>query len=147
MEMRSRYVSHALLILFCLSSWLLNSAVAAEGIKWYAYDEGMALGKNEKKRVFLHFYADWCSYCVKMAKETFQDPSVVSSINENFIAIKVNVDKERKIASSYGVIGLPTTWFLDGNGDRMGNLPGYIPPDRLLSMLKRILAAPEKDKL
>jgi len=145
--MRSRYVCHALLILFCLSTWLPNSTVAAEGIKWYAYNEGMALGKNERKRVFLHFYADWCYYCKKMAKETFHDPSVVSFLNENLIAIKVDVDKEGKIASSYGVIGLPTTWFLEEKGDKIGPMLGYIPPDRLLSMLKRILAAPEKDKL
>ena len=145
--MRSRYVCHALLILFFLSTCLPNSAVAAEGIKWYAYNEGMALGKNERKRVFLHFYADWCFYCVKMAKETFQDPSVVSFLDENLIAIKVDVDKERKIASSYGVIGLPTTWILEEKGDKIGPMLGYIPPDRLLSMLKRILAAPEKDKL
>jgi len=142
--MKSRYVCHALLILFCLSTWSPNSTVASEGIKWYTYDEGMALGKNEKKRVFLHFYADWCHYCKKMAEEAFQDPSVVSFINENFIAIRVNADKEIKIASNYGVIGLPTSWFLEGNGDKIGNLPGYIPPERFLSMLKKILAAPKK---
>ncbi|UCH00775.1 MAG: thioredoxin family protein [Deltaproteobacteria bacterium] len=142
--MRSKYVFHALFILFCLFAWLPNGALAAEGIKWYTYDEGMALGKNEKKTVFFYFYADWCPYCRKMEKETFQNPSVVSFINENFIAIRVNADKEKKIASNYGVIGLPTSWFLEGNGDKIGNLPGYIPPERFLSMLKKILAAPKK---
>ncbi len=145
--MRLRYVCHTLLILFCLSTWLPNSTVAAGGIKWYAYNEGMALGKNEKKSVFLYFYADWCSYCVKMAKETFQDPSVVSLLNENFIAIKVDVEKEKKIASSYGVRGLPTTWILEGKGDKIGPMLGYIPPGEFILMLKRILTAPKEDKL
>ncbi len=144
--MRSKYVCHALLILFCLSTWL-PSTVAAGGIKWYAYDEGMALGKNEKKSVFLYFYADWCSYCVKMAKETLQDPSVVSLLNENFIAIKVDVEKEKKIASSYGVRGLPTTWILEEKGDKIGPLLGYVPPGKFILMLKRILTAPKEDKL
>ncbi len=144
--MRLRYVCHALLILFCLSTWL-PSTVAAGGIKWYAYDEGMALGKNEKKSVFLYFYADWCSYCVKMAKETFHDPSVVSLLNENFIAIKVDIEKEKKIASSYGVTGLPTTWILEEKGDKIGPLVGYIPPGKFILMLKRILTAPKEDKL
>jgi thioredoxin-related protein len=145
--MRSKYVCHALLILFCLSTWLPNSTVAAGGIKWYAYDEGMALGKNEKKSVFVHFYADWCYYCKKMAKETFQDPSVVSFLNENLIAIKVDVDKEKKIASSYGVRALPTTWILEAKGDKIGPLLGYIPPGKFILMLKRILTAPKEDKL
>jgi thioredoxin-related protein len=77
-----------------------------------------------------------------MEKETFQNPLVVSFINENFIAIRVNADKKKKIASSYGVIGIQTSWFLEGNG--IANLPGYIPPERFLSMLKKIFAAPNK---
>jgi len=117
--------------------------VAAEGIKWYTYDEGMALGKNEKKMLFLHFYGDRCPYCTKMAKETFQDPSVVSFVNENFIAIRVNTDKEAKMTSSYGIRGIPTTWFLGENGDRIGYLPGYIPPGKFILMLERILTAPK----
>jgi len=126
---------------------LPNSAVAAGSIKWYAYNEGMALRKNKKKRVFLHFYADWCYYCKKMAKETFHDPSVVSFLNENLIAIKVDVDKEKKIASNYGVRGLPTTWILEEKGDKIGPLLGYIPPGKFILMLERILTAPKEDKL
>jgi thioredoxin-related protein len=145
--MRSKYVCHALLILFCLSTWLPNSTVAAGGIKWYAYNEGMALGENEEKSAFLPFYADWCYYCKKMAKETLQDPSVVSLLNENFIAIKVDVEKERKITSSYGVKGLPTTWILEEKGDKIGPMLGYIPPGKFILMLKRILTAPKEDKL
>ncbi len=145
--MRSRYVCDTFLILFCLSTWLPNSAVAAGGIKWYAYNEGMTLGKNEKKSVFLHFYADWCYYCKKMAKETFQDPSVVSFLNENLVAIKVDVEKEKKIASSYGVRALPTTWILEEKGDKIGPMLGYIPSGKFILMLKRILTAPKEDKL
>ena len=76
-----------------------------------------------------------------MAKETFQDPSVVSYLNEKFISIRVDFDKEGDIASQYGVRGLPSTWFLTQTGERIGNVPGYIPPQALLSMLKKVQLA------
>ena len=134
---------YVLIVLFCFSTWLPDSAVAAERINWHTYDEGMALGKTEKKKVFLHFYANWCRYCRKMAKETFQDSSVIAYLNANFTSIRVNTDKQKKIAASYGVRGLPTTWFLKENGERIGSLPGYIPPGRLLSILKKVYASPK----
>jgi thioredoxin-related protein len=76
-----------------------------------------------------------------MAKETFQEPLVVSYLNENFIAIRVDFDKEREIVSQYGVRGLPSTWFLSKTGERIGNVPGYIPPKALLLMLKELGSA------
>ena len=70
-----------------------------------------------------------------------QDPSVVSYLNENFIAIRVDFDKEGEIASQYGVRGLPSTWFLTQTGERIGNVPGYIRPQALLLMLKEVQLA------
>jgi len=78
-----------------------------------------------------------------MAKETFQDHSVIAYLNANFISVRVNSDRERKIAASYGVRGVPTTWFLKENGEKIGSLPGYIPPDKLLSILKKVYASPK----
>ncbi len=143
MKMKSKYVCHVLLILFCLSVWPPDDTFAVDSINWYTYDEGMALGKIEKKKVFLHFYADWCRYCRKMAKETFQDPSVVAFLKGNFIAIRVNTDKQTNIAAGYGVRGIPATWFLNENGEKIGSRPGYIPPGKLLSILKKVYASPK----
>ena len=72
MKAKWQYICRVLVVLFCFSIWLSNSAVAAESITWHAYDEGMSLGRIEKKKVFLHFYANWCFFCRKMVKETFQ---------------------------------------------------------------------------
>ena len=126
------------IIFFCFLAWLPHSFASSENIKWYSYDEGMALGKNEEKKVFLYFYADWCPYCVKMGKETFKDPLVINYLNNYFIAIQVNADKETKIASDYYVRGLPSNWLITENGEKISNRPGYIPPDMLVNMLKFI---------
>jgi thioredoxin-related protein len=119
-----------LLIAVCLSMGFFSDASAVETINWRSYEEGLVVSKAEKKKVFLHFYADWCVFCAKMAKETFQNPAVVSYLNNNFIPVRVDTDK--------GVTGLPSTWFLTEMGEAIGTVPGFIPPDTLLAMLKEV---------
>ena len=136
--MRSKYFFRVVLITLCLTIWFSGVAAASDSIKWYSYQEGKVLGKIEKKKVFLHFYADWCGFCLKMAKETFRDSAVVSYLNENFIAVRVDFDRESATAEKYGVMGLPSNWFLTEMGQPIVNIPGYIPPDALLSLLKEV---------
>ena len=112
-----------------------DSATSSEKIKWYAYDEGMTAGKQEGKKVFISFYADWCTFCEKMDKETFREKEVVRFVNENFLPIRVNSDKEVEIARKYFVRGLPMTWFLDPNGEKISSIPGYIPPEMFMQVL------------
>jgi thioredoxin-related protein len=127
-----------MVILFCLSLSFFSDSTAVESINWRSYEEGLVVSKVEKKKVFLHFYADWCVYCGKMAKETFQNPAVVSYLNNHFIPVRVDTDKKPDTAMKYGVTGLPSTWFLTEMGEAMGTVPGFIPPDTLLSMLKEV---------
>jgi len=127
-----------LLSLAALTATFPSDGLCAETIKWYSYDEGMTLGKSQHKKIFINFFADWCGYCVKMDKGTFVDPQVVSFLNQNFIAIKVDSDKENTLAARYKVRGLPSNWFVSESGDQIGNYPGYIPADNLLPILKFI---------
>jgi thioredoxin-related protein len=127
-----------MVIVFCLSVGFIRDTVAVENINWRSYKEGLVVSKIEKKKIFLHFYANWCVFCGKMAKETFQNPAVVSYLNSNFIPVRVDTDKEPDTAMKYGITGLPSTWFLTEMGEAIGTVPGFIPPDTLLSMLKKV---------
>ncbi len=112
--------------------------VIAEPIKWYSYEEGMALGKRKGKKVFLYFWAGWCTFCKKMEQETLTKSTIVSYLNDYFISVKVDSGREKKKALRYSVEGVPTTWFLTENGEKLINLPGYISPDIFLPVLQFI---------
>jgi thioredoxin-related protein len=127
-----------LFLFFSISVFTSGSASSTE-IQWHSYDDGIARGKFEKKAVFLHFTAEWCYYCGVMEKETFKDPAIISSLNENFIAIKVDYDREANTSSLYGVRGLPDTIFVAENGSIIGRRPGYIPPNVMKVILQTIL--------
>jgi len=110
----------------------------AKAIVWLSYEEGLARGKNEKKKIFLNFYADWCQYCKVMDTQTFRDSSVIKYLNENFIPVRVNSDHKPQIAAAYNVTGLPVSWFIAENGESIGSQPGFLAPDTLLPLLKYI---------
>lgn len=111
---------------------------AADSIQWLPYDEGISRGKSQDKKVFLNFYADWCRYCKMMDQNTFRDKKVVSYLNENFVPVRVDSDKDLKVSREYNVQGLPVSWFISEDGENIGAQPGYIPPDMMLPLLKYI---------
>jgi thioredoxin-related protein len=127
-----------ILLLLSLAACRSDSGPSSESIKWYSYDEGTQLGEKEGKKVVLNFYADWCTFCAKMDKETFNTPEIVTLLNQQFISIKVNKDKQEEIARKYFVRGLPMTWFMEPDGDKISSLPGYIPPEMFMQILKFI---------
>lgn len=126
------------LLVFCFTFSVYAPNAFSSGVKWYTYKEGVERGKHEKKNVFLNFYADWCGFCKKMDRETFKDPTVISYLNENFISVRVNSDKELDVARQYYVTGLPVSWFIAENGEKISSLPGYVPADLLVNILKYI---------
>ncbi len=145
MSMKFKASGLVALFLFFSVFIFINGSASSTGIQWHSYDDGMARGKFEKKKVFLHFTAAWCYYCGVMEKETFKDPAIISFLNENFISVKVDYDKETNTSNIYAVRGLPDTIFLAENGRIIGRRPGYIPPNVMKFILKTILEEGAQD--
>ena len=115
-------------------------AATAAKVKWHTYKGGTDLARRQNKNMVIYFHADWCTYCGQMERETFGDAAVIEMLNNRAIAIKVDVDVEKRIARQFGVRGLPATFLLLNNGEQIGPLPGFIPPRAYLAMLSRILS-------
>lgn len=127
-----------MLFLLCSLLWVHGVFASSDRINWYTFEKGTALGETTGKKIFLYFYADWCVPCLKMAKETFKDKSVISYLNENYIPIKVDADRDKKRASAYKVENLPFTFFLAKNNQNIGSLKGYVSADMLIKLLEYI---------
>jgi thiol:disulfide interchange protein len=118
---------------------LWHAPAFSKEIQWQSFAQGIARGKNENKKIFVHFYADWCGACRIMEKETFTDPGVITYLNENFIPIKVNADREQQTSSIFRVRVLPDNWFISGGGEPIGHQPGYLTPQQMKIILKALL--------
>ena len=116
-----------------------NTAVAA-GPDWKTYDQGMKQARSQGKHIMIDFYADWCHYCKQMDEDTFTDPKVLAALKENFVAIKVDTEADRSLSADYYVRGLPTIWFLKSDGEKLAPIPGYVPPEQFVNILKYVSA-------
>jgi thioredoxin-related protein len=109
---------------------------SAAGVDWQGLEAGLAAGRNQNRKILLYFYADWCGYCKEMDQKTFSDPAVIRYLNHHFVPVRVNADRDAAAASRYGVRALPLTWFMGADGTRLSSLPGYVPAERLLLLLR-----------
>jgi len=137
--MKLKNIGLIILVFTALSLGLLLNAASSKEIEWQSFADGMARGKFENKKVFLHFYAEWCAACKTMEEKTFKDSGVIASLNENFIPIKVDVDREKQTSAMFKVKLLPDTWFLAGDNEIIGHRPGFISPAQLKIILKMLM--------
>ncbi len=136
-----------LLYVSAILTVLLSTYIIYSQIKWYDFNLGFTAVKNSKKPAVIDFYADWCIWCKTMDKETFANPAVEKKLNRDYIAIRINVEKNETIlyenktytaqefAAYCGVEGLPTLVFMDKEGKLVTRIPGYIKADVFLSLL------------
>ncbi|MAW30417.1 MAG: hypothetical protein CMD15_00710 [Flavobacteriales bacterium] len=46
--------------------------------------------KHQKKNILIYFYKKNCPYCKEMTKNTFSDKEIISLVNNNFFAVKID---------------------------------------------------------
>lgn len=119
------------------------------GIKWEKINTGLENIKKLKKPAFMFFYTEWCIYCTKMNSEVFGDREVSQYLNDNFISIRVNPEKDTetveimgekispsKLMAYTGSTGFPTMLFWDRNKRPVTTVPGFIEKQKFLQILK-----------
>ncbi|MFP4476305.1 MAG: thioredoxin family protein [Desulfatibacillaceae bacterium] len=110
----------------------------AGDISWMSHEAAKDMLKKTDKSLYIFFFTNWCGYCTKMDRETLANKDVIDYINENYLPVRVNAEKEKKVASAYRVRGFPTNIFAQGEGKPGSSLPGYVGPGDFLNILKYI---------
>lgn len=114
----------------------INSANAEE-IDWVKdYEAALAQAKETNRPIMIDYYTDWCGWCKKLDKETYQHNAVVEKSDE-FISAKINAEKDVKSARAHGVSSYPTILFLNSEGKEIWRVKGYKNgPQFLLEMVR-----------
>lgn len=117
---------------------LAGASAYAAAIQWVAVDSLEKMSKESGKPRMIYFYSDYCPYCAKMEKETLSNEKIVSYMNENFVASRVNTQKDQKLAMQYMVRAVPTMVFMKADGTPIESVPGFIDSKIFFWMVKYI---------
>lgn len=96
--------------------------------------------KKEHKIIIMDLEAVWCHWCHVMDKTTYTNKEVQALIDKHFLFVKVDHDLRPDLAQRYREYGWPATIFFDGDGNEIVKRSGYIKPDDMVALLKRIIA-------
>ncbi len=123
------------------------SAITAQGIDFEnkGWEKIKKQAAKENKIIFVDAYTTWCGPCKWMSANVFTDEAVAAHYNENFINLKLDMEKGEGLdfAKEYKVVAYPTLLFIDGEGAIVHKRLGALPAEEFLAFGKEALD-PEK---
>lgn len=139
---------------------LLTFTTSAQEVNWLSWNEATALAATDKnpKKIFVDIYTDWCGWCKKMDKDTFQNAEVAAYMSNNFYMVKLDGEGKEPIdfkgktykyvpsgkrgyhefaaALMQGRLSYPTVVFMDAQFNMLSPVPGYQKPDPFLNIAR-----------
>jgi len=112
-----------------------------ETIDWVEdYEEGLKQARQQNKPVLLAFYKLDTRFCSLMTQNTYNDPDVVEYVEENFVPILIDVDKQPEIAKEFNISYYPTHYVKYPDSDKLvGPQMGYDVPRKFINILESFL--------
>lgn len=87
------------------------------------------------KPAIIDFYADWCAPCRQLSPLVDE---IAKEYSGKIIVYKVDTEKEKMLAQSLGISGLPTLLFIPANGKPKVSM-GLIPKESLIKAVYEVL--------
>lgn len=139
---------------------LIGFNVQAQDINWISWEEAVQLSQTDAqpKKIFVDVYTDWCGWCKKMDKDTFQNPKVSQYMQDNFYMVKMDAEGKDPIqyqgktfkfvpsgrrgyhelaaALLQGKMSYPTVVFLDEDFNMLSPVPGYQKVEPFMQIAK-----------
>lgn len=101
-------------------------------------DGAFSESQTQNKTLAIIFDQDNCVYCDMFKDDVLSNRDVQKELNEHYIVLFVDINKNPDIATKYKVYGTPITQFLDSNGKEIYKIEGYVTGDEFLKDLREI---------
>jgi len=150
-NMKSLRIILSLVTVFFLTA----SFKPANELKWLGFNDGYALAKKKGKIMLVDVYTDWCGWCKRMDRDTYEKPEIIEALNKDFVVIKFNPEIQNvmytfegkeyngqqlaAVISNNQISGYPTTIFMSPKYKKMNVIAGYYDPARFKPVLESIV--------
>jgi len=99
---------------------------SSRGIHWQPdLHKAHEIAVKEQKPILLVFGAEWCGYCKKLEQTTLADRDMVRYINDTFVTVHLDADKDTRPCEILDVTSLPCTVVLSADADLLEKFVGY----------------------
>ncbi len=118
------------------------SRAPAQEVEWrpdYASARREAVEKN--RPLMIDFRTTHCPWCDKLDSVVFHDPSIVGLLNERFVSLTVDAEREVRLASDLNVQTYPTVVLAGADGRILDVQVGFLDAPRFQEKLQRALTA------
>ncbi len=75
----------------------ISPETPTKDVNWMTWEEAVALNEKNPKKIFIDVYTDWCGWCKRLEKSTFQHPEVADYLNKNFHPVKLDAEMTRDV--------------------------------------------------
>ncbi len=126
-------------LLFTVS--LLTSLLASAQISFFegTWEDALKQAQKKNKVIFVDAFTDWCGPCKMMSAQTFTNTEVGTFFNDNFINVKLDMEKGEgpSFAKTYQVNAYPTLLFINpGSKEIVHKVLGFRNSDLFLNEAK-----------
>src|SRR6056297_2820696 len=95
----------------------MNESTRVEWRSWGP--EAFAEAERTATPVLLSISATWCGACHEMDARTYAEPTIAANINDSFVPVRVDADRQPRVRERYNMGGFPTTAFLTPEGEHL----------------------------
>ncbi len=136
------------ILIIIFSAFLASQVTAQAPVKWYTFEEAIELQKVEQRKIVIDVFTEWCGWCKRMDKSTFQKNHIANYLNENYYPVKLDAEQKEDInfagqnfsfidkgkgrsyhefalAVTKGQLSYPTLVFIDENMNIIQSIPGF----------------------
>lgn len=108
------------------------------------FEQTLTKVKSNKKGpgiIFLDCYTSWCGPCKYMSEKIFTQEQMGKFFNQNFINIKIDMEKGEgvEIAKKYDIQAYPTFLILDSDGNEINRIVGGGDADSFIKRIKKAM--------
>ncbi len=101
------------------------------GTKW---KKVLKMSKKQHKPIFVDAYTTWCGPCKTLARDVFTQKKVADFFNENFINVKMDMEKGEgiKLKTDWEIKAYPTLLYFNSAGEVVHRVVGAYGADEFL---------------